>query len=217
MVRNEVARDTRLSFRARGVLVAILSRPDDWSISAENLAREGQESVQTIYKVLRELESAGYVRRRRARNERGQIRTETLVYDEPTDKKPSDGEPMPGETDSRVSVSVTKTDKQKQNTKTEGQNGDALRIAQGWWDQQQDKPITPFPALLKIIASALKAGYAPERVEQALARFNTVPSKQQLELAMKNVKAVAQPVTEEITPGLRRALEAAANYRKGQA
>lgn len=192
MVRNAVARDTNLSFRARGVLIAVLSRPDDWSISAENLAREGQESVQTIYKVLRELEVAGYVQRRRKRNELGQIRTETIVFDEPqlpTDKKPADGEPKNGETDSRLPVSVTKTDKQKQITKTETQTGaTAKAIAQGWWEAQEQKPLQSFIALVKVVERAVKAGYETERIEGALAGMKMVPTVAQLEASLKGIR-----------------------------
>jgi DNA-binding transcriptional ArsR family regulator len=190
MVRNAVARDERLSFRARGVLVAILSRPDDWSISAENLAREGSESVGVIYKTLKELEEAGYVKRRRVRNELGQVRTETLVFDEPTSEKPSDGEPKNGKTDSRFLASDTKTELQKQNTNTEHKvsrspNSEQARgISQAWWEKQ-DRPTGKFIALQKIVERTLDAGWEPQVVSQALGTFVVIPSLAQLELQMK--------------------------------
>lgn len=189
MIRNAVARDENLSFRARGVLVAILSRPDDWSISAENLAREGQESVKMIYRVLKELENAGYVRRRRVRNAQGQLRTETLVYDEPqepTSQKPSVGEPTSRATDSRQRESVTKTDIQKQNTKTETQtSATAKAIARNWWEAQTEKPLQSFIALVKVIERAVKAGYQNERIERAMATFDFVPTLAQLQTQLK--------------------------------
>jgi hypothetical protein len=190
MVRNAVARDERLSFRARGVLVAILSRPDDWSISAENLAREGSESVGVIYKTLKELEEAGYVKRRRVRNGLGQVRTETLVFDEPTSEKPSDGEPKNGKTDSRFLASDTKTELQKQNTNTEHKvtrspNSEQARgISQAWWEKQ-DRPTGKFIALVKIVERTLDAGWEPQIVSQALGTFVVIPSLAQLELQMK--------------------------------
>lgn len=189
MIRNAVARDENLSFRARGVLVAILSRPDDWSISAENLAREGQESVKMIYRVLKELENAGYVRRRRVRNAQGQLRTETLVYDEPqepTGQKPTVGEPTSRATDSRQRESVTKTDIQKQNTKTETQtSATAKAIARNWWEAQTEKPLQSFIALVKVIERAVKAGYQNERIERAMATFDFVPTLAQLQTQLK--------------------------------
>lgn len=193
MVRNSVARDDRLSFRARGVLVAVLSRPDDWSISAENLAREGQESVQTIYKCLRELEAAGYVQRRRVRNAAGQLRTETLVFDEPqpTDKKPIVGEPTSRETDSRFFISHTKTEKQKQVTKKEppkaSADAEAARaLCKAWWEAQNPKPLGNWNGLNIVVRKALQAGYAPDAVRVALDRIGAVPSAQQLERELKH-------------------------------
>lgn len=195
MIRNAVARDENLSFRARGVLVAILSRPDDWSISAENLAREGQESVKMIYRVLKELENAGYVRRRRVRNAQGQLRTETLVYDEPqepTTQKPSVGEPTSRATDSRQRESVTKTDIQKQNTKTETQtSATAKAIARDWWDAQEKKPMGKFIALVKILERALDAGWEREQVERALGTFKVVPAVWALEAQLNGGTKVA--------------------------
>ena len=195
MVRNAVARDERLSFRARGVLVAILSRPDNWSISAENLAREGRESARVIYNVLKELEEAGYVKRRRVRNELGQVRTETLVFDEPTVEKPTSGEPTDGKTDSRFLVSHTKTDIQKQNTNTDNkvsrspESEQAQTIAKAWWEKQ-DRPTGKFIALVKIVERTLKAGWEPQIVSQAMATFVVIPSLPQLELQMKGKRGL---------------------------
>ena len=39
-VSNSVVRDRGLSFKARGILVLLLSYPDNWSVSSERLALE---------------------------------------------------------------------------------------------------------------------------------------------------------------------------------
>ena len=85
IVRNEVVRDRRLSFVGRGVLLTILSRPDNWSISAERLATEtdADEGVKTVRRALRELEAAGYLERRRVRGPKGRFTWDQIIYDTP--------------------------------------------------------------------------------------------------------------------------------------
>lgn len=84
IVRDAVARDTRLSYRARGVLIAILSRPDGWRTDAATLSAEGKEGREAIRAALRELEECGYLVRERRRADRGRWVTETVVHDVPT-------------------------------------------------------------------------------------------------------------------------------------
>jgi hypothetical protein len=100
IVGNDVALDRRLSYRARGILIAILARPDDWRTDSVSLARDGREGRDAIRSALQELEQAGYLTRRRAQDpDTGRWATAFYVYDTPQaeDGFPGVGNPDVGE------------------------------------------------------------------------------------------------------------------------
>ena len=84
IIANSMLRDASLSYRARGILAKILSMPDNWATSAVELAATGPEGRDAVRKALRELETRGYLRRVRVRDQRGRIRVVTTVYDTPS-------------------------------------------------------------------------------------------------------------------------------------
>ncbi|MDD7805755.1 MAG: hypothetical protein PUP46_09415 [Endozoicomonas sp. (ex Botrylloides leachii)] len=58
---NETARDTNLSFQARGLLLYIRSLPHDWKIKPNQIAKENKINRKTLDKYLKELRDAGYI------------------------------------------------------------------------------------------------------------------------------------------------------------
>lgn len=83
MIRNDVARDHRLSYKARGLLLAMLSYPDNWRFNISTLAGSSPDGRHAITTGLSELVDAGYLQRRRRRNSDGTFATELVVYDVP--------------------------------------------------------------------------------------------------------------------------------------
>ena len=93
VISNSVIRDNRLSYRARGVLLEILSRPDNWRVSGDSLARSGKEGRDAILTALKELRECGYIRTVTNRLPNGTFETINYVYDSPQDVVPSPENP----------------------------------------------------------------------------------------------------------------------------
>ena len=83
VIRNEVIGDDRLSFKATGVLVYILSKPDHWQTSTAHLATVKKEGLDAIRTAMTELERAGYVKRRRYQDTLGRWKYDIDVFDSP--------------------------------------------------------------------------------------------------------------------------------------
>jgi len=95
-----------LSYRALGVLVWLLDKPDGWDgftseAMAHGAGREGRDAVRSA---LRELETAGYIVREKVQSEGGKWATVTWIYEHPGDHDPT---PSP-EPDSQASVSQSR-------------------------------------------------------------------------------------------------------------
>jgi DNA-binding transcriptional ArsR family regulator len=63
VVSKETVRDHAVCWEARGFLMFLLAKPDDWQMRPEQLAEECGSSRSTVYRLLAKLIKAGYVRR----------------------------------------------------------------------------------------------------------------------------------------------------------
>lgn len=97
-VPNATIRDARISLRATGLLVYLLSMDDGWPIDSTSVSRhkvEGREAIRTAF---RELVAAGYVKREK-RTEGTRWTTDVFVSDVPAfapGAVPEDGFPGAG-------------------------------------------------------------------------------------------------------------------------
>lgn len=83
-VMNSAVQDTRISCEACGLLVRMLSLPDDWDFSAEGLSTLFSMSIKTVRRLVKELRAAGYVDFKQNRNDRGFFEaSEWLIYEAP--------------------------------------------------------------------------------------------------------------------------------------
>lgn len=78
--------DPRISFKAKGVLAYMLSKPDGWNFVETDIARHGKDQSLAIKTAIKELIAAGYITRgNRKRNEKGQLGAyEYIVREVPT-------------------------------------------------------------------------------------------------------------------------------------
>lgn len=110
---NTVLDDDRLSFRARGLLVWLLSKPADWHIRSESIARRSpREGRDAIRSVMRELIEAGYLVVEKFQDERGRWFTVQTIHEEPVDSSlpPRPGKPPAGPTDTGHPGPLTSTE-----------------------------------------------------------------------------------------------------------
>ena len=82
IIDQRAVEDTRLSWAARGLLGYLLSRPDDWRVLINDLRKRGDLGRDGVYRLLRELRDAGYIRFVRARDRHGRIRGGTYFVRE---------------------------------------------------------------------------------------------------------------------------------------
>ena len=83
---NHHLRNTTLSLKAKGLLSLMLSLPDDWDYTLKGLARICRDGVDSIAAAVNELEKAGYIVRRRVRDDKGRVgEMEYTILENPKD------------------------------------------------------------------------------------------------------------------------------------
>ena len=73
--------DPRLSFRAKGILAYLLSRPDNWTPNRDQLSSVSREGVAAIRTGMKELTDAGYFERKRERRDDGTFEFVGYIYE----------------------------------------------------------------------------------------------------------------------------------------
>ena len=175
-ISNDCLRDNKISHRAKGILVLLLSFPDDWVISinyiVKNYPFEGRDAVK---KAVNELIKAGYVRRSQSRDqETGKFgSTEFLVYETPiapddpmesksenaekpkrpvdwktVDGKPVDGKPVNGKSVNGHNKDLTNNDL----TKTDLTKNECIKSAIANFENFPEESGQIIPVSVEVIA-----------------------------------------------------------------
>ena len=80
---NEIVNQRNLSFKAKGILWYLLSKPEDWKTYIKEVANNGKDGVKSIRSGIKELIDAGYVVRTTERDNGVITDWVYYVYDKP--------------------------------------------------------------------------------------------------------------------------------------
>lgn len=85
MMDKSFLEDTKLSYKAKGILAYLLSKPDNWKVIVGNLVNYSTDGKASVYAGLKELKECGYYEKVPVRNEQGTriTRWESTVYEIP--------------------------------------------------------------------------------------------------------------------------------------
>lgn len=182
-IANDALRDSRLSFKARGLLAMVLSHAGEWNATARWLEsqseRDGREAIQSA---LNELTTLGYRDVTHERMENGEIRTVVVWRQVPEvrDSRPT-GNPANGETDQRETRGTSEHHSSEHHSpehhesvpvappQGETLNSRIQRLTKVYTDLV---PLSRFPAIMGIVGKAVRTGrYTDDDITGALQRL----------------------------------------------
>lgn len=118
-VPNVIVTDREMSAKAKGVLLYLASRPNDWQFYMEEICSNFTDGITAIKSAVKELEKNGYLTRERMFDSKtGQLRgykwtlhmKETHQAENPTAGKPSGRETLPHTNTDLTKTELTNTD-----------------------------------------------------------------------------------------------------------
>lgn len=158
IIDHELIRDNRLSLKALGLLVKLLSLPDNWEFSENGVAYAFGVSRNIIRPILKELEQSGYLVREQTRSKKGVFgAADWTIYEKPPlVEKPLVEKP----------TSVNRTQYNTDIYNTEKYSTDNTLIGGGYstYDSMPENPSPPSPLSVDFTykqAVALYRQYSP--------------------------------------------------------
>lgn len=181
---KSISEDSRLSWAARGLLIFLLGKPDNWEVSVKHLINQTQDALgkasgrDAVRVILKELEQAGYLKADIARNDGGSFngmaytvseipdlsapQPENPAPAEPETENPAPAEPAP------ANPHLTKTDLQ-QGTETAGntEHTDVVEVFDYWRVVMLSPRAKLDDKRRRLIKAALK-NYSAEELKRAI-------------------------------------------------
>lgn len=119
-----------LSWKAKGILTYLLSRPDNWIVRLGDLVKRSPDGVYAIRGAINELKNAGHVYTKEIRDEQGKfVRYELEVYELPFTSKPLIKNPQ---ADNPQADNLTINDNNNNNTELNNIGANAPDLPLDW-------------------------------------------------------------------------------------
>lgn len=117
VIPNDMANDDRLGADALGLLVYLLTKPNDWKVRVNELRKRFDMGKDKTYRILGNLEQLGYVIRESVRSDGQFAETRYIVRDLPCPDKPDTDKPDTENKDIYKEKIKQRTDKTKSTNK----------------------------------------------------------------------------------------------------
>lgn len=182
IIAKDTLMDTRMSWEAKGVLMYLLEKPDNWVVSPVHLAKVGQSGKNRIYRILKELETFGYCRKVPMRDEATKqfSKWEYFIYEQPLTEiremalEPLTQKPLPEKPQMAIGplVSTNKIINTKREViTTMSTEADYAVTLFDYWVSVMDKNRASTkltPKRKKALNARLKDGYAVNQIKTAI-------------------------------------------------
>ena len=204
IVDNAIINERGLDWKELGLLVYLLSKPDDWQISVTHLANFRKMGKDGLYSILKKLRNMGYMYY--SKNSDGTtdwVVSETPMNttsdkDEPSKERPHKDEPHKEKkiqvsteralsTERAINTEKNMSDNFQENEKSKGtdekqqvlskpaQENKTFQVFE-FWKQKMGHPRAILDAKRKrVIQSALKTGYSANDLQQAILGCSKTP------------------------------------------
>ena len=135
-VPNKLINDKSLSAKAKGIFTYLMSKPDDWNFYLTEICAHFTDGKTAIQSGIKELEDAGYLKRKRKMNKLGRFEGWVWIIDATdNDENRQTENPPDGKPDRRKTLSYNKTD----DTKTNNTNTDNIHAFAQFWELYDKK------------------------------------------------------------------------------
>lgn len=112
---NDIVNNPDISWKAKGILAYLLSKPNDWKVYANDIIEHSKDGETAVRAGINELIAAGYIIREKLRDDMGKIKEwEYTVLENPDVENPDVDNPVLG---NHVLQSTEEQSTKKQNTK----------------------------------------------------------------------------------------------------